>query len=99
MGGMTENGGRHSGSQKSFDRYNPSPSTSPYAMLNASTADGTLNTYTAFVRPAQDQQRVNQDEERALSVEEGGQPGPPPSYPPAFLNYGSYFPTTAPSRY
>jgi hypothetical protein len=34
MGGMTENGGRHSGSQKSFDRYNPSPSTSPYAMLN-----------------------------------------------------------------
>jgi hypothetical protein len=90
---MAENGGRHAGSQKAFDRYTSPPATSPYAMMSGSTADGTVDRYSAYVRPALDQQRVNQEDERALSNIEGGmQPGPAPYYPPAFLNYGSYFP-------
>jgi hypothetical protein len=96
---VVSNAGNRSGAQKSFDHYNPNPSASPYMMLNASSANGTVNTYTAYVRPAEEQQRANQEEERAMSNLEGvAQPGPIPSYPPAFLNYGTYYPNYAGGR-
>jgi hypothetical protein len=82
----------HSAPQKPFSHYSPPPGTSPYMMLNASTADGTVNTYTAYVRPALDQQRENQAADRAWSRMDDDDT-PPAYYPPAFMNLGSYYPS------
>ncbi len=46
---------------KPFDSYNPPPAMSPYMLINSNTANGTISTYNAYVRPALAQQ-ANQNE-------------------------------------
>ena len=90
--GLAENSGRRLPGQKAFDHYNSAPATSPYLLLNNNTGNGTISTYTAYVRPAEDQQRANQEFDRAATNAEGVVEGTGPSYPPMFLNYHSYYP-------
>ena len=56
-----DNGGRRLPPQKVFENYRAAPTQSPYALLNASTDNGTINPYMAYVRPQQEQQ-ANQSE-------------------------------------
>ena len=88
----------HLPSQKAFDHYRPAPATSPYALLGASTNNGTVNTYAAYVRPAQEQQRANQQLERAANNSDSASDQPAPTYPPVFLNSGPYYPNYGAAR-
>ena len=76
--------------QKVFENYRAAPTQSPYALLNASTDNGTINPYMAYVRPQQEQQ-ANQSE-RGANDSGNMSDQPAPSYPPVFQNYGSYYP-------
>ena len=89
--GMVDNGHRLP-PHKAFDSYHPAPAVSPYMMLGAGTNNGTVNTYAAYVRPALDQQRANQEFERTATDLENSSDQPAPTYPPVFLNSGSYYP-------
>lgn len=86
---LARNGSHHTSNQKPFAQYNSGPTTSPYALLNASTADGTVSTYINYVRPAQDQERANQELDQAAGASEEQVA---PSYPRVFQNYGAYYP-------
>jgi hypothetical protein len=86
---FAENSSHRATNQKAFEGYRSTPATSPYTLLNANTDNGTINPYTAYVRPAQEQQQAGHDMDRA----DGAADQPAPLYPPAFQNYGSYFPT------
>jgi hypothetical protein len=90
---LAENGVRRSLPQKAFENFRPSPSVSPYALLNSNTDNGTINPYMAYVRPAEEQQQASQELERAPGKSGNGANQPAPNYPPAFQNYGSYYPT------
>jgi hypothetical protein len=83
-----ENGNRRLPSQKPFENYRSPPAVGPYALLGANTNNGTLSPYMAYVRPAEEQQQVF---DRASNSENAADQ-PAPSYPPAFLNYGTYYP-------
>ena len=97
MGGMgprndlaasAENGGRRRPTKRLLTVTGPAPATSPFMLLNSTTNNGTINPYTAYVRPVQDQQRVSQEMDQA----ENAADQPAAVYPRAFQNYGSYFP-------
>ncbi len=90
--GQAENSVRHLTGQKVFDNYRPGPGTSPYLLLDGPSNNGTVSAYAAYVRPAQQQQQANQEFDRASGNSGNGLEQPAPSYPPAFLNYGSYYP-------
>jgi len=90
--GLADNGGRRLPPQKPFETYRPSPSVSPYALLNANTDNGTVNPYMSYVRPAEEQQQVSQELDRAASNTGIPANQPAPYYPPVFQNYGSYYP-------
>jgi len=77
-----------------FDHYRQGPTVSPYQLLDASTGGGTVNTYMAYVRPMQEQQRAVQDYDRMEAA--GDQPAP--VYPRVFQNYGSYYPQYSAAR-
>jgi hypothetical protein len=70
---------------KPFDSYNPPPAISPYMLLNSNTANGTISTYNAYVRPAMAQQAI--DNEVPSPAFQGT-----PSYPSVFLSQGQYAP-------
>ena len=97
--GLAENAGRRLPSQKPFENYRPSPPPSPYLLLDAPSNNGTVNAYTAYVRPAQEQQRASQQQfdDAAGGTENAGYQ-PAPVFPPAFQNYGSYYPSYATGR-
>jgi len=86
--GLADNGSRRL-PQKAFENYRPSPTVSPYTLLNATTDNGTVNPYMAYVRPAEEQQQFSQELGRAAS---NAANQPAPVYPPVFQNYGSYYP-------
>jgi hypothetical protein len=90
--GLADNGSHRFSNPKAFDNYRPAPATSPYLLLNSSTDNGTISTYTAYVRPAQDQQRASQELDAGSGILQNGGNPPPPTYPPVFQNYGSYYP-------
>ena len=87
--GLAENSSRHALPQKAFENYRQSPSVSPYALLNASTDNGTISPYMSYVRPAEEQQQASQEMDRATN---NAANQPAPTYPPVFQNYGSYYP-------
>ncbi len=89
----TENG-RRSSTQKPFDHYSTTPAVSPYTLLDANTNNGTVNTYSAYVRPLQEQERANHE----LSYEQNANNQPAPTYPPCFLNNGPYYPNYGAAR-
>ena len=95
---QAENSGRRASSQKPFDHYAATPTTSPYTLLGASTNNGTVNTYAAYVRPAMDQQQANQEFDRAASGMQNGPDQPAPTYPAYFLNSGPYYPNYGAAR-
>lgn len=86
--GLAESGGYRAASQKPFGHYSSAPASSPYTLLSASTDNGTVNPYVAYVRPAQEQQQANQDIERAAN----GPNQTGPVYPAVFLNTSQYYP-------
>jgi len=83
-----ENGNSRSSGQKPFERYNPTPGPSPYLLLDSTTNNGTISTYAAFVKPALDRQRSSDNIGDDVPAGQGT-----PSYPPAFLNQGQYYPS------
>ncbi len=85
--GPSENTSRRS-NQKAFANYRPGPTTSPYQLLDSTTDNGTVNSYTNYVRPAEERQQAQQEFDRTMSNDDQ----PAPVYPRAFLNYGSYYP-------
>ena len=87
--GLGETGSHRLPPQKVFDSYRPAPATSPYLLIDGPTNNGTISAYAAYVRPAQQQQQANQEFDRAGSALDQ----PAPTYPPSFLNYGSYYPS------
>jgi hypothetical protein len=95
---QAENGGRRSSGQKVFDNYKASPTMSPFLMLDSPTSNGTVNAYTAYVRPAEDQQRANQEFDAEPGNLQNSASPPPPSYPPVFQNYSGYYPGYAAGR-
>jgi hypothetical protein len=88
---FAENSSHRPANQKAFEGYRSTPAISPYTLLNANTDNGTINPYVAYVRPAQERQQGDHDMERGGT--DGAADQPAPLYPPAFQNYGSYFPT------
>ena len=89
-------GGRGPSNQKPYANVRPAPATSPYMLLDGSTNNGTIDPYTAYVRPAeqqQQQQQSGQDSGRAMQRTDEPDDQPAPYFPPAFLNYGSYYPS------
>jgi hypothetical protein len=71
--------------ERPFEHHqNPSP-VSPYMLLYTNTANGTVSTYNAYVRPALAQRTAQQQEE--VQAGEGS-----PTYPSVFLNHGQYYP-------
>ena len=90
--GLTDNGGRRFANQKAFGTYRSPPATSPYLLLNGNTNNGTISPYTAYVRPAEEQQQASQELGGPTSILQNGGNPPAPTYPPAFQNYGSYYP-------
>jgi hypothetical protein len=87
--GLAENGDHRFPSAKAFEHYRPAPAVSPYQLINSNTSDGTISPYMAYVRPAQDQQRANQELDRMGDAVDQ----PAPAYPRVFQNYGSYYPS------
>ena len=73
--GQAENSSRHALPQKAFENYRQSPSVSPYALLNASTDNGTISPYMSYVRPAEEQQQASQEMDRATN-NAANQPAP-----------------------
>ena len=96
--GLAENSRRLS-NQKPFEHYASPPTTSPYALLGASTNNGTVDPYTAYVRPAQEQQQqANQEFDRSTSNAQNAPDQPAPVYPAVFLNNGAYYPSYGAGR-
>jgi hypothetical protein len=58
--GPPASAGRSSAGQKPFENVKPTPTTSPYLLLYSSTNNGTISPYAAYVRPAQQQEQLNQ---------------------------------------
>jgi hypothetical protein len=75
---------RRSANDKPFDHHRSEPAVSPYMLLYNSTANGTVSTYNAYVRPALAQQAEQNGDETPA-----GQGTP--SYPSVFLNHGPYY--------
>jgi hypothetical protein len=83
--GPGEEPNRHALNERPFEHHhNPSP-VSPYMLLYNNTANGTVSTYNAYVRPALAQRKSQFEEE--MQAGEGT-----PSYPSVFLNHGQYYP-------
>ena len=83
--GPGENGNRRALNERPFEHHQNAPAVSPYMLLYNSTANGTISTYNAYVRPALAQRTNQQDEETAPGLGT-------PSYPSVFLNQGQYYP-------
>jgi hypothetical protein len=90
--GTAENGGHRLPNQKAFENFRATPATSPFLLMDGPTNNGTVSAYAAYVRPAQQQQQQPNQEVDRTTNGLAGPDQPAPSYPPAFLNYGSYYP-------
>jgi hypothetical protein len=84
--GPSDNASRHALNERPFEHHQNAPAISPYMLLYNSTANGTISTYNAYVRPALAQRAASQQDEETQAGEGT------PNYPSVFLNHGSYYP-------
>jgi hypothetical protein len=81
-----DNGDRRTANDKPLEhRHHHDSAVSPYMLLYSSTANGTLSTYNAYVRPALARQQTEQRGDEPLAGQ--GEP----VYPSVFLNHGPYY--------